>query len=62
MDQPYQSPRNRLLALLAKDDLMRLIPHLIELKLDYKDALYEQDRPIETVYFPSPAWRRSSTR
>jgi CRP-like cAMP-binding protein len=52
MDQPFQSPRNRLLALLAKDDLARLLPHLAELKLEYKDALYEQDRPIETVYFP----------
>lgn len=52
MDQPYQSPRNRLLALLAKDDLARLLPHLVEVKLEYKDALYEQDRPISAVYFP----------
>jgi CRP-like cAMP-binding protein len=41
-----------LLALLSTDDYDRLRPHLTKCELEYKQPLYEAERPIEQVYFP----------
>jgi CRP-like cAMP-binding protein len=47
-----QSSQNRLLEMMASDDLERLRPHLHEVTLDYKKPLYEAGEPIRDVYFP----------
>jgi len=47
-----QSFKNRLLDLLGPNDLEQLRPHLQPLKFEYKQALYEPNRPIEWVHFP----------
>src|SRR5258708_35956436 len=52
MNQPFQSPRNRLLELLPSDDFGRLRPHLNHVPLDYKFDLYGAGKPIPFVYFP----------
>lgn len=45
------SPVNRLLALLSAKDYSRLRPHLERAPLNYRQSLYEANKPIETVYF-----------
>jgi CRP-like cAMP-binding protein len=43
---------NRLLALVPQDERERLAPQFDLVSLDLKDTVYEQDKPIEHVYFP----------
>lgn len=45
------APANRLLALLSARDYARLRPHLERAPLDYRQSLYEANKPIESVYF-----------
>ena len=52
MDQVTQSHQNRLLELLAAEDLDLLRPHLEPVKLDYRLPLYEANEEIRFVYFP----------
>jgi CRP-like cAMP-binding protein len=52
MDQVTQSHQNRLLELLAAEDLDLLRPHLEAVKLDYRLPLYEANEEIRFVYFP----------
>jgi CRP-like cAMP-binding protein len=42
---------NRLLALLRPSDYGRLSPHLRRITLDYRQSLYEVQKPIRFVYF-----------
>lgn len=44
--------RNQILAKLGRDEFERLRPELEEVSLRFKQKLYEQDEPIEWVYFP----------
>lgn len=46
-----REPRNRLLALLPPADYARLKPHLEAVQLEYKQVLYQANRPIPHVYF-----------
>ena len=43
---------NRLLAGLGRQELEQLRPHLRHVRLEIRSALWEPNRPIETVYFP----------
>jgi CRP-like cAMP-binding protein len=52
MAQPTQSYKNRLLELLDVNEFERLRSHLEPVSLEYKQALYEANTPIEWVYFP----------
>ena len=45
------SPANRLLALLPREDYARLRPHLEPIALTYRQSLYQANRPIKFVYF-----------
>jgi len=47
-----QSFKNRLLDLLGPNDLEQLRPHLQPLDFEYRQVLYEPNRPIEWVHFP----------
>lgn len=42
---------NRLLGLLPRRDYARLRPHLHRIPLEYRQSLYEANKPIEFVYF-----------
>jgi CRP-like cAMP-binding protein len=42
---------NRLLGLLPRKDYERLRPHLHRIPLEYRQSLYEANKPIEFVYF-----------
>ena len=42
---------NRLLGLLPLRDYQRLLPHLQPVSLEYRQSLYEANRPIGSVYF-----------
>ena len=53
MRRDIQSFENRLLELLDKSDFERLANHLEPVVFDYKKRLYEANRPIEWVYFPT---------
>ena len=52
MDGSVQSYRNRLLELLNPVDSDRLQPHLKPATFDYRQSLYEANKPIPFVYFP----------
>ena len=52
MDQPTQSYRNRLLRLLPRSDFDALHPHLEAITLEYRQPLFEANRPLRSVYFP----------
>jgi CRP-like cAMP-binding protein len=52
MDKSSQSYRNRLLELLHPLDFRRLRPHLEPVVLEYRQSLYEANKPIKSVYFP----------
>jgi CRP-like cAMP-binding protein len=52
MDQPIQSYRNRLLQLLPRSDFDALHPHLEAVTLEYRQPLFEANRPLRNVYFP----------
>lgn len=45
-------PRNRILAALPADEMERLLPHLKPVTLEYKQVLYEPNKPIRYSYFP----------
>ncbi len=45
--------RNALLAQLPADEFRRLRAHMREVALDFKQIIYEQDRPVKDVYFPN---------
>jgi CRP-like cAMP-binding protein len=45
--------RNRLLAALPSEDLERLRPQLTPVQLAVRDVLYEPNKPIAAVYFPT---------
>lgn len=52
MPQPDQSiVRNRLLRLMSADDFALLAPHLQPCKADKGSILFEENAPIETVWF-----------
>jgi hypothetical protein len=42
---------NRLLGLLPRADYQRLLPHLQPVSLEYRQSLYEANKPIGFVYF-----------
>jgi CRP-like cAMP-binding protein len=44
---------NRLLAALPTEEYQRLLPSLESVSLQLKDELYEENEPIEYVYFPT---------
>src|SRR5689334_16908271 len=46
---------NRLLAALPREDVERLLPQLTSVTLALGDVLYEPDRPIAYLYFPTTA-------
>jgi CRP-like cAMP-binding protein len=48
---PPKAQQNRLLAWLPEAEYEKLRPHLIPTKLGYKFPLYEENEPIEFVYF-----------
>jgi CRP-like cAMP-binding protein len=48
---PPKAQQNRLLASLPEDEFEKLRPHLIPTKLGYKYPLYQENEPIEFVYF-----------
>src|SRR3712207_6719293 len=45
------APANRILAALPPEEMAVLQPHLEALPLPIRFTLYEEDRPIEHVYF-----------
>ena len=47
--------RNRLLAALPPDDLVDLGPHLVRVRLEEGEILFESHAPIRHVYFPETA-------
>ena len=47
-----QSRANQLLATLAEDDFLRILPHLTVVPLRFKQVLYKQGEPIRYVFFP----------
>jgi CRP-like cAMP-binding protein len=52
MKQTTQSYKNRLLELLDVSEFERLRSHLEPVSLEYKQALWKPNTPIEWVYFP----------
>jgi CRP-like cAMP-binding protein len=52
MEKSSQSYRNRLLESLHPLDLDRLRQHLDPVVLNYRQSLYEANKPIASVYFP----------
>lgn len=44
--------RNRVLAILPRDELERLAPEFELVEMDLKDSVYAENAPIEHVYFP----------
>ena len=58
MSLPATPPRphnNRLLAALPREDVARLLPQLTPVPLALGDVLYEPDRPMAYLYFPTTA-------
>jgi CRP-like cAMP-binding protein len=49
---PDALPRNRLLAMLPAAERERLSPQLELVSLELKEPLYEENKPIEYVFFP----------
>jgi CRP-like cAMP-binding protein len=52
MVNPEALPRNRLLAMLPNDERERLSSQLELVSLELKQPLYEENKPIEYVFFP----------
>jgi CRP-like cAMP-binding protein len=52
---PPQPRDNRLLAALPREDAERLLPHLAPVTLALGDVLYEPDRAMAYLYFPTTA-------
>ena len=48
--EQFEPPRNRLLASLSQDDYGRLGPMLEPVKVDYRQRIYDADKPIPAVY------------
>jgi CRP-like cAMP-binding protein len=53
---PIFAPRNRLLAALPPDSLLRLRPRLSLVELPLRQVLHRPEVPINTVYFPEHGW------
>jgi CRP-like cAMP-binding protein len=53
---PIFAPRNRLLAALPADSLLRLRPKLSRAELPLRQVLHRPEVPINTVYFPEHGW------
>jgi len=47
--------RNHLLAMLPRADLQRIAPQLDVVQLDLGESVYEADRPLKYLYFPTTA-------
>jgi len=47
------SVRNRILNALPAEEFSRLLPNLKRVTLEYKQVLYEPNKPIRYVYFPN---------
>jgi CRP-like cAMP-binding protein len=52
---PSQPRDNRLLATLPPEDAARLLPQMAPVAFELGDVLYEPDRPMEYLYFPTTA-------
>ena len=52
---PQHPHNNRLLATLPREDVERLLPQLTPVPLALGDVLYEPDRPMAYLYFPTTA-------
>src|SRR5438552_1662932 len=52
---PPQPRVNRLLAALPPEDMARLLPQLAPVAFGLGDVLYEPDRPLAYLYFPTTA-------
>lgn len=53
--EEWRSPDNRLLATLPVKDYERLLPHLQNMTLSYREVLHETGDAVEYVYFPNDA-------
>lgn len=53
--EEWRSPVNRLLATLPVKDYERLLPHLENVALSYRESLHETGETVEYVYFPNDA-------
>jgi CRP-like cAMP-binding protein len=49
--EPANPPQNRLLASLSASDYQRLLAYLEPVQLDYRQVLYQANRPIQFLYF-----------
>src|SRR5260370_8836080 len=47
------SVKNRILSALPAEEYKRLLPNLKPVTLEYKQVLYEPNKPIRYVYFPN---------
>src|SRR3954470_10557775 len=54
-DAIHPPGENRLLAILPREALARLQPHLEPVALVFRDRLYTPNEPISQVYFPCSA-------
>ncbi len=45
--------KNRILSALPAEEYSRLLPNLKPVTLEYKQVLYEPNKPIRYVYFPN---------
>jgi len=45
--------KNRILSALPAEEYKRLLPNLRPVTLEYKQVLYEPNKPIRYVYFPN---------
>ena len=52
-DSPRQTPKNRLLAALPAEDYERLLPELMPVRFALGDIIYESQKVMEHVYFPT---------
>ena len=55
-DQPLPTPRNRLLAALPPEDLVRLRPRLESVELVFRKTLHAPGEPVTAVYFPETGY------
>ena len=51
--KPFESGRNKLLAVLPRREQDRLLPHLEPVSLGFEEILYEPEGSIRYVYFPT---------
>jgi CRP-like cAMP-binding protein len=51
--QPHQGVRNALLRQLRPDEFRRLREQMQETVLEFRQPIYEQDKPVKDIYFPN---------